>query len=170
MGDESVRESTTRQQLLAKLSKAAKAAKAAGEKPATPEQAAEMLRKYFLEPLARTEALLADVVVPRAIASLADVPNPSVPAESQPLWKRATVAGVMARQPGGRPREYDHDAIIRVAEALIRERGVDDYFNRFVGRVRDDCKRLHIKSPQHTQMKEICRPIFDAARAQIVKK
>src|SRR5262249_32279125 len=105
-----------------------------------------------------------------ADVSAARLPNPSVPAESQPLRKRATVAGVVARLPGGRPREYDHDAIIRVAEALVRELGVDDYFNRFVGRVRDDCKRLHIKSPQPTQIKKICRPIFEAARTQIVKK
>jgi hypothetical protein len=82
------------------------------------------------------------------------------------------VRAAVARLPRGRPREYDHEAITDVAENLARETGVDDHLDPFFKRVRDECKnkRPRHKTPGRTQMREICRPIWEAHRAQTAKK
>jgi hypothetical protein len=74
----------------------------------------------------------------------------------QPQKRRTAGA---ARLPGGRPREYDRDAIAKIAEDLL---GIDDHLERFLGRVRQGCKehRPPIKAPKPTLLTKICRPIF----------
>jgi hypothetical protein len=64
----------------------------------------------------------------------------------------------------GRPREYEHDAIIKIAEDLILI-GVDDRLARLVERVCHECKNRHIKVPRPTLLTEICRPIFLRAKS-----
>jgi hypothetical protein len=69
----------------------------------------------------------------------------------------------------GRPPEYDHGAIIAVARDLILI-GVDDYLDRFVERVRAECKARGIKVPKsRSQMRKICGPIWDTARPNRAK-
>jgi hypothetical protein len=80
-------------------------------------------------------------------------------------WVRNAVAGVVTRRRLGRPREYDHDAITKVAEDLARETGVDDDLDPFCVRVRNECKnkRPPIKTPKsRSQMRKICRPIWES--------
>jgi hypothetical protein len=80
---------------------------------------------------------------------------------------RNAVAGVVARLRRGRPREYDHDAITKVAEDLARETGVDDDLDPFCVRVRNECKnkRPRIKTPKsRSQMRKICRLTWEGAR------
>jgi hypothetical protein len=84
-------------------------------------------------------------------------------------WMRAIVDRVVARLRSGAPRQYDHDRIIGVAKALILI-GVDVQFGWFVERVRNECDRLGIETPRRSQMRKICRPIWDNARAQLAKK
>ena len=79
-------------------------------------------------------------------------------------------AGVMARRLPGRPREYDRDAIIVVAKDCAKK-GVEDYLDRFVERVRVEYKNRHNKkAPKPTQMEEILRPIWNDERAKSAKK
>jgi hypothetical protein len=130
---------------------------AAGEKPATPEQAAEMLRKYFLEPLARTEAAFAEsrrvtVWLPKS-------------AKSRRRRKRAG-AGVVARLRRGRP-PYERAPITAVAEKAI-EGGVDPSLSAFRDRVRSLLEVQHIPAPGDTVLEEICKQVYE--RAQSVKK
>jgi hypothetical protein len=88
-----------------------------------------------------------------------------------PPWVRAAAAHVgdavaaVARLRPGRPPEYDHAAIAKVAEDLARETGVDDHLDPFCVRVRDECKnkRLRIKMPKsRSQMRKICRPTWES--------
>ncbi len=80
-------------------------------------------------------------------------------------WMRAIVAGIVGRLPRGRPREYDHAGITKVAEELIL-RGVDAKLDWFVERVRHECKLRHVKAP--TLLTEICSPVF--LRAESARK
>jgi hypothetical protein len=59
----------------------------------------------------------------------------------------------------GRPREYDHDAIAKIAEDLP---GIDDHLALFLDRVCQVCKEHGppIKVPKATLLTRICRPIF----------
>src|SRR5262249_60735179 len=77
---------------------------------------------------------------------------------------RATVARVVAPLRRGRPREFDHDALTGVAEDCAME-GVEDYLDRFVERVRHECKLRRIKVPKDTLLTEICRPVFLRAKS-----
>lgn len=80
---------------------------------------------------------------------------------------RAIAAVVRAWRPPGRPREFDHGAIAGVAEALIRERGLDASLDALCRRVRNECKnkRPRIRTPSGRQMRKILQPTWDAARA-----
>jgi hypothetical protein len=82
------------------------------------------------------------------------------------------VRAAVARLPSGSPREYDRDAITDVARNLAREKGVDDHLDPFWKRVRHECKnkRPRIKTPKRNLMRIICRPIWEAERAQLAKK
>jgi hypothetical protein len=83
------------------------------------------------------------------------------------LHQIAETAGTRLRS--GRPRAYDHDAITRVAEACIAM-GVDDYLDRFVERVRNECKPHHIKTPKDTVLTEICAAIYKREHTKVAKK
>jgi len=85
---------------------------------------------------------------------------------------RTTVTDIIARLPRGRPREYHLAAITGVAEDLILI-GVDDYLDRFVERVWNECKKRNIKVPKaplSTLLTQICRPIYLRARAEKAEK
>ena len=95
--------------------------------------------------------------------------------------KKTSIIRQIADQPGearapvarlrrGRPREYDRDAITKVAEDLILI-GIDAALDRFVERVWHECKARGIKVPKNslaTMLTEICKPVYE--RAQSVKK
>jgi hypothetical protein len=84
-------------------------------------------------------------------------------------WIGNTVAGWVntatswVRQGPGRPPEYDYGAITEVAQELILG-GVDDYLDRFVERVRNECKSRRIKVPKRSQIRKFLKPIWAAAR------
>ena len=82
------------------------------------------------------------------------------------------VAAAVARPTSGRPREYDVDGKISGAAKDCAAKGIEDYFARFVARVRYECKnkRPCIKTPKRTQMNKICRPVWEERRAQLAKK
>ena len=100
--------------------------------------------------------------------------------QGQFVWRRGIIRQI-ADQPGearapvarrrrGRPREYDRDAMTRVAEDLILI-GIDTALDRFVERVWNECKPRGIKRPKNpltTMLTEICKPVYE--RAQSVKK
>jgi hypothetical protein len=80
-------------------------------------------------------------------------------------WMRDIAARVMAL--AGRPPKYDRAKIIKVAEDLIREKGVDDYLDRLVERVRIECDRLGIETPKsHRWMRSILRSTWETARTK----
>jgi hypothetical protein len=68
--------------------------------------------------------------------------------------------------PSGRPREIDHAAITGVAKDCAKK-GVEEFLARFVERVLHECgeRRPPIRAPKsRSQMREICRPIWNVAR------
>ena len=100
--------------------------------------------------------------------------------QGQFVWRTGIIRQIAdhpgeARAPGarlrrGRPREYKHDAITKVAEDLILI-GIDAALDRFVERVWHECKARGIKVPKNslaTMLTEICKPVYE--RAQSVKK
>jgi hypothetical protein len=74
-----------------------------------------------------------------------------------------TVARVVAPLRRGRPREYDHGALTGVAEDCAMT-VVEDYLDRFVERVRHECKLRHIKAPKDTVLTDICKLVFLRAK------
>jgi hypothetical protein len=71
-------------------------------------------------------------------------------------------------RPPGRPPEHDYGAMDHVAQELLLI-GVDDYLDRFIERIRNECKARGIKVPERGQMRKHFKPMWDAARAQIAK-
>ena len=69
------------------------------------------------------------------------------------------VVAPLMRGPG-RPREYDHDALTRVAEDCAKVAHLEDHLDRFMERVRHECSLLHIKAPVDSQLTKICKPVF----------
>jgi len=111
--------------------------------------------------LDKGELTIVDVRVEPAPAPL---PSPSAAPVRKPVMK--------VRLPGGRPREIDRDAITGVAKDCA-EKGVEDHLDPFAARVRHECglRRPRIKTPKsRSQMREICRPIWDAARGESTQK
>jgi hypothetical protein len=89
----------------------------------------------------------------------------------RPTWAKSSPARstfVTSSARPGRPPKYDHGAITKIARDLIAI-GVDDYFACFVERVCIECEAHDIKVPSSTRRKEILRPIWDAARAQVAQ-
>jgi hypothetical protein len=85
-------------------------------------------------------------------------------------WIRNAVAGVGRLLPG-RPRKYNVDGkITAVAEALIRDEGVDDHLDRLIERVRIECKVQGIEDSEmpksRGQMRKILRSTWEAARTK----
>jgi hypothetical protein len=106
------------------------------------------------------DVTIVDVRVEPAPASL---PSPSAPPVRKPVMK--------GRLPSGRPPEYDDDAIAGVAKNCAKH-GVEEFLARFVERVSHECgdSRPPIRAPKLTKMRDICRPIWDAARGESTKK
>jgi hypothetical protein len=103
-------------------------------------------------------------------------PLPMGPAATPPAATDRSAAPVgkpvVSRPPGGRPRELDYDAITGVAKDCAKN-SVEEFLDRFADRVRDECgeRRPVIKTPKsRTQMREFCRPIWEAKRAKNNKK
>jgi hypothetical protein len=65
----------------------------------------------------------------------------------------------------GRPPEYNHSIFEGIAKDLI-SKGVDDYLDRFVERVRNELGARHIKAPGDTLLTEICAPIWKGAKLE----
>jgi hypothetical protein len=134
------------------------------------------LETKALEPaLIRPEALRFDpdelvldkgqltIVDVRVEPALTPLPSPSTAPVGKP---------VVNRPPGGRPPELDYDAITGVAKDCATK-GVEEFLDRFAARVRDECgfHRPPIRTPKsRTQMRKICRPIWDAARGESTQK
>ena len=134
----------------------------AGDKPKTPpfDVLSEILWAVFA-PIAAVEHITKQFAEERRLL-LTQLKRRADPSEAE--------AGVMARRLPGRPREYDHDAIIEVAKDCAKK-GVEDYLDRFVERVSDEYKDRHNKkAPKPTQMEEILRPIWNDERAKSAKK
>jgi hypothetical protein len=107
------------------------------------------------------ELIIVDLRVEPAPTPL---PSPSAPSVREPVKK--------VRLPAGRPREIDRDAIAGVAKDCAKK-GVDESLDGFVERVRHECResRPAIRAPKsRSQMREICRPTWDAARGESIKK
>jgi hypothetical protein len=94
----------------------------------------------------------------------APLPSPSAPPVRKPVMK--------VRQPPGRPREIDRDAITGVATDCAKK-GVEEFLDRFVERVSHECgeRRPPVRTPKsRSDKRDICRPIWDAARGKITQK
>ena len=115
----------------------------------------------LVPPTHNGKLIFVDVRVELAAAQL---PNPS----GAPVRK----AGKKVRLPGGRPREIDYDAITGVAKDCAKK-GVEEFLDRFAERVGYECgeRRPPLRTPKsRSQMREICRPIWDAARGESTQK
>ena len=111
--------------------------------------------------LDKGELTIVDVRVEPAPAPL---PSPSAAPVRKPVMK--------VRLPGGRPREIDRDAITGVAKDCAKK-GVEEFLDRFAERVCHECgeRRPPIRTPKsRSQMREICRPIWDVARSESTQK
>jgi hypothetical protein len=111
--------------------------------------------------LDKGELTIVDVRVEPAPAPL---PSPSAAPVRKPVMN--------VRLPGGRPREIDRDAITGVAKDCAKK-GVEEFLDRFAERVCHECgeRRPPIRTPKsRSQMREICRPIWDAARSESTQK
>jgi hypothetical protein len=64
------------------------------------------------------------------------------------------------KAPTGRPRRYDHEAIIAAAEELAWN-GVPDRQAWFVDDVRELLQERRIRAPELTQLKKVLRPIYN---------
>jgi len=65
--------------------------------------------------------------------------------------------------PRGRPREYDHDAIIAAAEEVAK-RGLEDRQSWFIEKVRELLWERHVKVPDDSTMKRIAGPVYKRAK------
>jgi hypothetical protein len=86
-------------------------------------------------------------------------------------WMRAIVDGVVARLRPGRHREYNYDAIAKVAES-VNVFAVDKQ-DWYIERVWRECKRRNIKVPREklsTTLTDICEPIYKLKYTKIAQK
>jgi hypothetical protein len=111
---------------------------------------------------------------PKQYEMVIHVQSPQSVSVTMRLWRWAGdfVAGVvgLVHLPPWDRHKYDHDQIRAVAQALIRDRGLDNSLNGLIERTRNECKRLGIKFPRSKRWRQkILKPVYDAA-AQKAKK
>jgi hypothetical protein len=79
-----------------------------------------------------------------------------------PAKKQTEKAHKKQKHKGGRPRDYDHDAIEQLTENYIRDNGLPPTLSRLAEKVEHACNKAQprIRVPQSTQFEAILRPIF----------
>jgi hypothetical protein len=103
-------------------------------------------------------------------SDIVDVGVEAAPAQPSPSAAAPVRKPVVSGLRGGRPPEFDYAAITEVIKDCATK-GVEEFLDRFAERVREECGRRHVRTPKsRTQMRDICRPIWDAARGESTQK